>query len=522
MKKYVSAAVSFALAFALPVAAGATEKVHAESAAYKLNWRHGVFYEIYVRSFYDSNKDGDGDLRGIMQKMNYLNDNNPYTKRDLNINGLWLMPITKSPSYHKYDVTDYYQVDPQYGTLKDFRAMVKKAHQHGVKVIMDLVVNHTSNQHPWFQSAMKDKNSPYRDYYIWADKNTDIHEKGPWGQPVWHETYPGSGDYYYGLFWSGMPDLNYDNPKVREEIKKVGKFWLKQGADGFRLDAAKHIYDEKDVDKNLQWWNEFKTAMKQEKPDVYLVSEVWSNFTQVAPYYRELDTMFNFDLADKILQSAKSESDQGIASFSETTYKAFKEANPDAIDAPFLTNHDQNRTMSVLEGDKEQAKVAASILLTLPGNPFIYYGEEIGMLGEKPDEYIREPFRWYPGSGKGQTTWEEPRHNKGPDAVSVEAQNQDPNSLLNHYRNMIHLRQEHPALMKGDIQAIDTGDDRIVAFQRTYGKETLIVVHNLSGETVQLDQFGKKKRVHTTSKQVKTVADGKLHLPGYSSVILEK
>ncbi|MDN4593318.1 alpha-amylase family glycosyl hydrolase [Polycladomyces subterraneus] len=260
--------------------------------------------------------------------MDYLNDGHPRSGNDLEVDGLWLMPITKSPSYHKYDVVDYYQVDPQYGTLEDFRRLIREAHKRGIKVIIDLVVNHTSNQHPWFVSASKDKNSPYRDYYIWADAETDIHEKVPWGQPVWHETYPGSGDYYYGLFWSGMPELNYDNPRVREEIIKIGKFWLKQGADGFRLDAAKYIYPDTLEAKNHEWWSQFRREMQKVKPNVYLVGEVWDAKERVAPYYGELDTLFNFDLSDRILQSLQQAQDAGIAALAAETGRMYVTSIP--------------------------------------------------------------------------------------------------------------------------------------------------------------------------------------------------
>ncbi|MBN2909981.1 DUF3459 domain-containing protein [Polycladomyces sp. WAk] len=487
----------------------------------------GVFYEIYVRSFTDANGDGDGDLAGITSKLDYLNDGRPDAGKDLEVDGLWLMPITKSPSYHKYDVVDYYQVDPQYGTLKDFRRLVGEAHKRGIKVIMDLVVNHTSNQHPWFVSASRDKNSPYRDYYIWADENTDIHEKGPWGQPVWHETYPGSGDYYYGLFWSGMPDLNYDNPRVREEIIKIGKFWLKQGADGFRLDAAKHIYPDEQEAKNHEWWSQFRREMQKVKSNVYLVGEVWDAKERVAPYYAELDSLFNFDLSGRILQSLQQGQDAGIAALAAETGRMYAEVNPRAIDAPFLTNHDQNRTMSVLNGDVNKAKTAAAILLTLPGNPFLYYGEEIGMLGEKPDEYIREPFRWYPGHGPGQTTWEEPRFNTGPNAVSVQSQMHDPHSLLHWYRQWIRLRHRYPALTYGDLKPLSTNDARVAAYQRVSDGERLTVLHNLSGQTVTVtvpaDHHLRVVYAGPSNVQIRQngADQARVTLPAYTSALLK-
>ncbi|MNO31307.1 Alpha-amylase precursor [compost metagenome] len=517
MKKVMSIALSLPLLFSFASSVLAKTEVQPQNDP-----NLGVYYEVYVRSFYDSNKDGNGDLNGIIQKLDYLNDGNPHTKTDLGVDSLWLMPVSPSPSYHKYDTTDFYSVDQQYGSVEDFRRLTNAAHERGMKVTIDLALNHTSNQHPWFQEASKDKNSPYRDYYIWADADTDLNEKGPWGQQVWYETYPGSGDYYYGLFTEFMPDLNFDNPKVREEMIKVGKYWLNQGADGFRLDAAMHIYEE--IDKNVAWWEEFKQGLIQLNPDTYLVGEVWDRPNRVAPYFEALDSAFNFDLTEKIFDAVQTGSDNGLAAFASNTLELYRKYAPNPIDAPFLTNHDQERTMSKLNGNVNEAKMAASILLTLPGNPFIYYGEEIGMLGEKPDEYIREPFRWYPGSGEGQTFWEEPRDNTGPATVSAEAQIKDKDSLLSHYREMIRIRHDSPALMKGIIQEVQTGNNRIMGYTRTYEDESVLVLHNLSDEavTIQLsnEEIKDRKVEFSTSNHVKIKKTGEsleITIPAYTT-----
>nr|WP_268794539.1 alpha-amylase family glycosyl hydrolase [Paenibacillus sp. DMB20] len=208
-----------------------------------------VYYEIFVRSFYDSDGDGIGDLKGVIEKLDYLNDGNSETEDDLGVTGIWLMPVNPSPSYHGYDVTDYRSIHPDYGTIEDFRTLTAEAHKRGIKVIMDLVVNHTSSEHPWFKEAADDKNSEKRDWYVWAEdqgKEAAGSSAAGSGNP-WHEM---NGTHYMGTFWSGMPDLNFDNPKVREEMKDTGKFWLEQGADGFRLDAAKHIYEDLATDKS--------------------------------------------------------------------------------------------------------------------------------------------------------------------------------------------------------------------------------------------------------------------------------
>ncbi|TGA96741.1 DUF3459 domain-containing protein [Sporolactobacillus shoreae] len=521
--KFLSFILTLTLVFSF--ATGAFAKDVSPNLATQSNL--GVYYELYVNSFYDSNNDGHGDLNGVTEKLNYLNDGHKNSQTDLGVNAIWLMPIFPSPSYHKYDTTDYYNVDPQYGTLQDFRNLAKEAHKRGVKVILDIALNHTSNQNPWFQSAVKDKNSPYRDYYIWANQNTDLNEKGPWGQQLWHETYPGSGDYYYALFDPAMPDLNYDNPKVREEVINIGKFWLKQGADGFRLDAAMHIYTG-DTDKNVAWWDEFDQALKTVDQNVYLVGEVWDRPNNIAPYYQALNSSFNFDLAGKILDAVQNGEDNGLAAFEMSTLSQYQSVNPDAIDAPFLTNHDQERTMSVLNGNVDKAKMAASILLTMPGNPYIYYGEEIGMLGDGPDPLKREPFRWYPGDGEGQTTWETPQYNVGPNAVSVEAEDQDPNSLLNHYRELIHVRESSPALVSGNIQDFQTGDSRILGYTRNDQKDSVLVLNNLSDQTVTISvneqEFKTHKVLYTTfSHKNVTRGHGKVEitLPAFSTIMLK-
>lgn len=487
----------------------------------------GVYYELFVNSFYDSNHDGHGDLNGITQKLDYLNDGHKNSKTDLGVNAIWLMPIYPSPTYHKYDTTDFYNVDPQYGTLSDFRRLAREAHERGVKVILDIALNHTSNQNPWFLAAENDKNSPYRDYYIWADKNTDINEKGPWGQQVWHETHPGSGDYYYGVFDKAMPDLNYDNPKVREEAINIGKFWLNQGADGFRLDAAMHIYTG-DTEKNVAWWDEFSQALKKTDPKVYLVGEVWDRPNNIAPYYQALDSNFNFDLAGKILDAVQSGENNGLVAFEMSALSQYQSVNANAIDAPFLTNHDQPRTMSLLNGNVDKAKLSASVLLTMPGNPYIYYGEEIGMLGAGPDEFKREPFRWYPGDGEGQTTWETPQYNVGPNAVSVQSEDLDPNSLLNRYRELIHLRNSNPALVAGDIKDFQTGDSRVLGYTRNDQKDSVLVLNNLSDQTVTItvdkEAFKTHKVLFSTFSH-ENVKRGhgtiKIKLPSYSTILLK-
>lgn len=430
---------------------------------YNLPWyKSAVFYEVFVRSFADSDGDKVGDLNGLSAKLDYFNN--------LKINALWLMPIFPSVSYHGYDITDYYDIHPAYGTLEDFESFIQKAHQKNIKVILDLVVNHTSSFHPWFTSSASSYTSPYRDYYLWSSNRPTKNSN------LWYQKATG---YYYALFWSGMPDLNFDNPKVREEVKKIAKYWIERGVDGFRLDAAKHIYDEDH--KNIEWWKEFYHYLKGIKPDIYLVGEVWDNEYKIAEYYKGLPSNFNFPLANKIMNSIANQKDLGIVELIKTERELFRENNPEFTDAIFLRNHDQPRVRTSFGGSIDKSILAASIYLTLPGTPFIYYGEEIGMEGAKPDEYIREPFKWTDDmKAEYQTYWIVPRYNIPNNGISLEDQLKDPNSILNHYKKLIELRQIHKAISLGEIEKIESKDRSVLAYIREYANERIIIVHNLN------------------------------------------
>ena len=233
MSKRAIGIVSFALALNVGVARGQ----HSPA------WVRGATcYEVFVRSFYDSDGDGVGDLKGLTAKLDYINDGNPRSQHSLGARCIWLMPIMESPSYHGYDATDYYKVARAYGTNDDFKRLISEAHKRGIKVLIDMVLNHTSNENPWFQASMRDTTSPYRAWYRWSP--TKPNEKGPWGQDVWYKS-PVRDEYYYGVFWSGMPDLNYETPAVRTEVKKIARFWLADmNVDGFRLDAVPFLMED--------------------------------------------------------------------------------------------------------------------------------------------------------------------------------------------------------------------------------------------------------------------------------------
>lgn len=492
-----------------------------------------VYYEIFVRAFADSDGDGIGDLNGLIDKLDYLNDGDPATDTDLGIEGIWLMPVNSSPSYHGYDVTDYYSINPEYGTVEDMKRLMEEAHKRGIKVIMDLVVNHSSSEHPWFIDSAKGTDSPYRDWYVWAeDQGREIGGASATnGANAWHEN---NGSHYLGVFWGGMPDLNFDNADVRQEMIKIGKFWLEQGLDGFRIDAAKHIYEDLQTDrngetteKNVLWWQEFRTALQEVKSDVYLIGEVAeSSPVPIAPYLGGgFDSGFNFGLAENMLSIALKEEDTNLANSLSRTHGMFTEVSEGQfIDAPFLSNHDQNRTMSVLGGNVDRAKMAASMMLTMPGNPFLYYGEEIGMFGQKPDETIREPFIWNADrkAGNGQTSWIPSQFNNI-DPPSVEAQQKDPNSLLSHYKKLIRIRASHAALRDGAIEAFETENSSVIGYYRVTASEKVLVLHNVSKEAKEINvaaDTGMKEIVDSV-KDGASYADGKVKLPPYSTVVIK-
>lgn len=431
-------------------------------------WNNAVFYEIFVRSFYDTDGDGIGDFNGITQKLDYL--------EALGINAIWLMPIHPSPSYHGYDVLDYYAVNPEYGTMGDFKNLLNEAHERDIRIIIDLVINHSSSQHPWFLEANSNPNSPYREYYVWAEEP---------GAGSWHETENG---YYYGYFWEGMPDLNYNNPAVTEEMLKITDYWLNEiGIDGFRVDAVKHLIE---VDGKLEntpathaWLKDFYTAYKAQDPQAYTIGEVFGAGSSVVKMYTgsELDHIFNFEMSSGFVNSTNGGANSGIVS----AIKFAQMDMPDFNFATFLTNHDQNRVMSVFNGNMDKAKMAAFLMLTSPGTPYIYYGEEIGMQGQKPDEDIRLPMQWSADEFAGFSTaepWRAPRIDYA--QTNVDTQTDDPTSLLEHYRTLIRLRKEFSTLQTADIRLLDAGNSGIFVNLRADASGTYLVLANLTREPI--------------------------------------
>jgi glycosidase len=447
-------------------------------------WRNGVCYEVFVRSFFDSDGDGIGDLRGLVEKLDYINDGDPASQRDLGARCIWLMPIAQSPSYHGYDVTNYYEINRDYGTTQDFRRLVAEAHRRGIRVIVDLVLNHMSSEHPYFKSALLDTASPYREWFIWSP--TQRQTRG-WSVPTWHRV-PGREEYYYGLFWHGMPDLNLAHPAVMTEAQRIARYWLEEmGADGFRLDAVGHFFEARDDPRHgpgtHEWLRDYAAYIGRVRPGAFTVGEVWDSIGAIRAYYPDqLAAYFAFQAADALVDAVRSGSSRGVLAVVERMQRDF----PPGRWGSFLRNHDQTRTLTEFRGDLARAKLAATLLLTMPGIPFVYYGEEIGMTGDKPDPRLRTPMHWArePAAGftRGQS-WEPLQ----PDSftANVEAQDGDPNSLLNLYRRLIHLRAARPALgAAAEFVPLQSGSDTVIAYLRRSAGEAVLALANLGGQRV--------------------------------------
>ena len=443
-------------------------------------WNDAVFYEIFVRSFYDSNADGVGDLQGIIQKLDYLNDGNPNTDTDLGITALWLMPIFPSPSYHGYDVTDYRNIDEEYGTMNDFKALITAAHASGIKIVIDFVGNHTSDQHPWFTASAS--NESKRDWYLWNSNKPRY--KGPWGQEVWHER---NSSYYYGVFWGGMPDLNYTNQEVTNEIKNTLRFWKEEvGVDGFRIDAVKHWIENGDQQENtaatLAWWRDLYVFRKSLDPGLMMVGEAWTSTQNIAPYSdKRLDYCFEFDLSYALIDGINNQTNSGLKSKMSEIISTYE---PNQY-GTFLTNHDQDRSFYLFGMDERKAKLAARILLSLPGVPYIYYGEEVGMLGQKPDEDIRRPMQWTSSANAGFSSTQ-PWHPLNNNYANYNVANQqlESESIWSQYQIWIKQRTLNIALRSGNYDFIESNNSRMFSYLRADSESNtaFAVIHNLSSQ----------------------------------------
>ena len=443
-------------------------------------WNDQVFYEIFVRSYFDSDGNGIGDFKGLMQKLDYLNDGNPATNTDLGVTALWLMPIMESPSYHGYDVVDYKKIEQDYGTNQDFKTFLDSAHARGIKVIIDLVLNHTSNQNPWFQNSRSATNSTYRNWYVWQNSNPGT---GGWSNY--------NGSYYYAAFGSGMPDLNYFNQDVKNGVNDIVKYWLDTvKVDGFRLDAVKYLCEEGTITQNdpatYAYLREFRNYYKSVNPDAMAVGEAWSSTHDVLPYVdgTGIDFCFEFETASDIINAINYGDPGALAlQMSNVVTKSY----PFLQYGTFLTNHDQIRILSQIGNNISKSKLAAAVLLTLPGIPFLYYGEEIGMTSNSDDPSKRTPMQWTPGTNAGFTTGN-PWHSiqSTYQTSNVQTMSADTASLLNTYKKLIRIREQSPSLRRGIYVPLTTPVHGLYAFGRFKSDENDLTfsVHNFSGSTI--------------------------------------
>lgn len=500
-------------------------------------------YEVFVYSFYDSDKDGIGDLKGLTEKLDYINDGDDTTDADLGCNEIWLMPIMPSTTYHKYDVTDYCAIDPEYGTMEDFTVLVEECHKRGVRVIIDFVMNHTSSKHEWFTAACQYLQSlgegeepdesvcPYVGYYNFTKES-----KGNYYQV------PGTDWYYEGQFWSEMPDLNLSNEAVRQEFSEIVRFWLGMGVDGFRLDAVKE-YVTGNNSANVEVLTWFTDMVKAQKDDAYLVGEAWSDYNTYAQYYGSgMDSLFDFAFADKdgyiarvLNGSAKSGAStygKAIAAVDETIRKYTE----NYINAPFYTNHDLARGAGYYTGEYAECKVkmGQAMNLLMSGTAFLYYGEEIGMKGAGKDENKRLGMYWSEDPDtEGMCDGPKDADSVKMSYDSLEDQQKDSCSIYHFVKQAIKIRNIYPEIARGTVTFCEElSDDQVCVLMKEYKGSQLLLVFNISGNenTVDLSgvslngkETGEIEAAATlqTSEEAVSVEGSKVILPAYSIEILK-
>lgn len=489
-----------------------------------------TWYEIFVYSFCDSDGDRIGDLQGVISKLDYV--------ADMGFNGIWLMPIMPSPSYHKYDVTNYEEIDPLYGDMADFDRLVEECDKRGIKLIIDLVLNHTSTEHPWFVEACdyleqlgdgepSGLDCPYYEYYHFV--------KGDPSSPTWYQV--GNTDYYYeGAFSSHMPDVNFDSEALKKEFEDIMSFWLGKGVGGFRLDAVKHFYGDM-TSKNVEvltWVNDY---VKSIDPDAYMVGECWDGLNVYSQYYASgIDSFFDFEFADSsgvitktLTYSGETNNAQAYAKALVRVQNAIREYREDAIDAPFFSNHDLARGAGYMRYDERKIKMSAALNVLMSGSAFVYYGEEIGMTGSGRDENKRAPMFWSAdaesqGMTKGPADME-PQENQ---FASAEEQMKKDSSIYSFYKETILLRNQNPEIARGFVERLtDITDGDIAAISKTYDGKTIYMLYNLSETDVKKVVLPKEQYSYTEIAGYLSVDGGEVTLkgntvtlPAYSVVVL--
>lgn len=489
------------------------------------NYRN--FYQIFVNSFCDSDDDSIGDIPGIISKLDYLNDGNPESGDDLGIDGIWLTPIAESQSYHKYDVEDYCSIDSTFGTMKDFEKLIEECNKRGIHVITDLVVNHSSNTHEWFVKACEEVKAGNFDGYA---KYYHIVEKENAGDG--YTQIQGTDYYYESNFSDTMPELNLSNPDVREEIKKIMQFWFDKGVAGFRLDAIKYYDTGGDDGKEFCKW--LVDTAHELKKDSYIVGENWSGTGTVSEWYKTgIDSQFNFPMSAAIGDyeaTVRTGNVKKLLGTVKNWNETIKKQTPNAIDCSFLSNHDMVRSGASLGKDVEKEKMAAMYYMLAPGNPYIYYGEELGLVGSEKDNdgTYRLPMPWT-GDEYDKISVLNVTPDVAKEAIvdTADKAQKDENSLFSTYKKLITLKLQNPEIARGTISKIvETSNDYMAGYVTEYDGKKVLVMYNGSKDksaeaTLDSDWKGIAGEVYAKSGSEKAKFTGdKLTLPPRSVVVI--
>lgn len=499
-----------------------------------------TYYEVFVYSFCDSDEDGIGDLQGLLSRLDYINDGDDTTDTDLGCNGIWLMPIHPSPTYHKYDVTDYYGIDPAYGTMEDFQELLAACDERGIKVIMDLVLNHTSSGHPWFVEACEylcelgtaepdPSECPYVDYYHFSKEPGDGYCQ-----------VEGCNWYYEARFWEGMPDLNLDCEALREEIAKITQYWLAMGVGGFRLDAVKEYYSDSAPDSIafLTWLTD---TVKSQKEDAYLVGEAWLNLNAYAQYYESgIDSLFDFHFAGAEGVIAKVLNGSSAGRYGEAVASLdgiFGQYNEDYIDAPFYTNHDMARSAGYYTGENAdcRVKMAGAMNLFMSGSAFVYYGEELGMKGSGKDENKRAPMYWSKDeSAEGMCDGPADMEDFEMKYDSLAEQEQDASSIYSYYKKAIKIRNQNPEIARGTVEYLEqVSGESVCVLKKTYDGSELLLLFATGAQPQSVDLSGVELNGHAvddttqirgmllTGEEQARVDGAAVTMPAYSVLALK-
>ena len=441
-----------------------------------------VFYEIFVGSFSDSDGDGTGDLRGVIDRMDYLNDGDPNSGKSLGVEGIWLTPIFSSPSYHKYDVTDYYTIDPAFGTEEDLRELCELCEERNVKLILDLPLNHTEAQNKWFslfKTAHRAGNTadPYYDFYSWCSGSENI----PAGRTF--RQVEGTNDYYECNFSGDMPELNFDSETVRAETLAIAKYWLERGVDGFRFDAVKYVYFG-DHGSNVGFWQWYMDELRALDGGIYTVGEVWDADSVTDQYYGALNCFdFTLSQAEGLIAKAAAGSGVGnLTSYVESYLAGVRALRGDATIVPFISNHDMDRAAGFLPVTNGRMRMAANLYLLGPGSPFLYYGEELGVKGSRGSSNTDANRRLAMPWGDGDTVADPPGADypeKNRLTTTAAEQIADAGSLYTYYKTLLMIRHANPEIARGEYYAV-AGSGKLGGFVSEWEGSAVCVLHNAS------------------------------------------